>query len=169
MAEQGNMRAPLVSVMGASGVGKSAVGRALAQRIGVAYADGDDFHSAANIAKMRSGTPLDDQDRAPWLDAIARWLAEQRERGAVVSCSALRRSYRDRLRAQAPTLTFLHLCASAELLRARTAARADHFMPPSLVASQLATLEPLEADERGVSLDAARPIAELITEFLARV
>ncbi len=114
---------PVIVVMGVSGSGKSTVGGLLAERLGVPYAEADDFHPPANIAKMSAGHPLDDSDRAPWLDAIAAWIAERGDRGGVVSCSALRRRYRDRLRASAPGLFFLHLDGSPELIASRLAAR----------------------------------------------
>jgi gluconokinase len=161
-------RVRLVVVMGVAGAGKTTVGRALAARLAVPYADGDSFHAPGSIAKMASGRPLDDADRAPWLSAIADWLSRQRGAGAVVSCSALRRSYREQLRAQVPALTFLHLAAELDVLRARMVERPAHFMPLSLLPSQLATLEPLAADEPGVTLDAARSVEALVAEFLAR-
>ncbi|WP_433887398.1 gluconokinase [Streptomyces sp. CA-111067] len=140
---------PVVVVMGVSGSGKSTVGGLLAQRLGVPYAEADDFHPPANIAKMSAGHPLDDTDRAPWLDAIAAWIAERGDRGGVVSCSALRRRYRDRLRRDAPGLFFVHLDGSPELIASRMAARMEHFMPPGLLASQFEALEPLQPDEAG--------------------
>ncbi|MFD3454084.1 gluconokinase [Streptomyces sp. NPDC058691] len=140
---------PLVVVMGVSGSGKSTVGGLLAERLGVPYAEADDFHPPANIAKMSAGHPLDDEDRAPWLDAIAAWIAERGERGGVVSCSALRRRYRDRLRKDAPGLFFLHLDGPEELIAARLAARMQHFMPAGLLHSQFEALEPLDPDEAG--------------------
>lgn len=137
-------------VMGVSGVGKSTVGRLLAQRLGVPFAEGDDFHSAANIAKLSAGHPLDDSDRARWLDAIAMWLKSHEQRGGIVSCSALKRRYRDRLRSDAgDALFFLHLTGSYELLASRLAERKGHYMPPSLLRSQFAALEPLADDEVG--------------------
>ncbi len=147
---------PVVVVMGVAGCGKSTVGKALADRLGVPYAEADDFHPPANVAKMRAGRPLDDADRAPWLDAVAEWIAGRAGRGGVVSCSALRRRYRDRLRRADPGLFLVHLDGPRQLLAARMAARRDHFMPPALLDSQLATLEPLAADESGavVSIDA---------------
>ncbi|WP_431946692.1 gluconokinase [Actinacidiphila sp. bgisy167] len=135
--------------MGVSGSGKSTVGGLLAERLGVPYAEADDFHPPANIAKMSAGHPLDDEDRAPWLDAIAAWITGRGDRGGVVSCSALRRRYRDRLRKDSPGLFFLHLDGSEELIAARLAARTGHFMPAGLLRSQLEALEPLEADEAG--------------------
>ncbi|WP_093798539.1 gluconokinase [Streptomyces sp. Wb2n-11] len=147
--------APLIVVMGVSGSGKTTVGRAIAQRLAVPYAEADDFHSPRNVAKMRAGAPLDDEDRRPWLDAIAAWLAEHAGRGGVVTCSALRRRYRDRLAAVSPEVFFLHLDGSAELIAGRLAERKGHFMPTSLLQSQIDALEPLEADEPGaaVSID----------------
>jgi gluconokinase len=142
-----------IVVMGVSGSGKTVVGRALAARLGLPYADGDDFHSAANIAKMKSGLPLDDADRAPWLDAVGAWLAE---RDGVVSCSALRRAYRDRLRCFAPQALFVQLNVDPRVLKERVEARQGHFMPSSLLGSQLATFEPLAPDEHGIILDNTR-------------
>ncbi len=139
-----------IVVMGVSGSGKTVVGRALAKRLDLPYADGDSFHSAANIAKMKRGVPLDDADRAPWLDAVGQWLESKQ---GVVSCSALKRAYRDRLRAFAPNAFFVQLNVSEATLRARVEAREHHFMPGSLLKSQLATLEPLAADENGVAID----------------
>ena len=140
---------PLIVVMGVSGSGKSTVGGLLAERLGVPYAEADDFHPPENIAKMSAGRPLDDADRAPWLDAIAGWIAERGDRGGVVSCSALRRRYRDRLRAASPRLFFLHLDGPPELIASRLTVRMQHFMPSGLLDSQLEALEPLEADEPG--------------------
>jgi len=153
---------PLIVVMGVTGSGKSTVGVALAQRLRVPFGDADDFHSATNVAKMSAGTPLDDDDRLPWLRSIGAWLAAHRDGGAVVSCSALRRAYRDVLREAAPDVTFLHLHGDRETVRRRVAARPGHFMPESLVASQFATLEPLGADERGLVLDLDRPVDEIV-------
>jgi gluconokinase len=149
--------------MGVSGSGKSTVGGLLAERLGVVYAEADDFHPAANIAKMSAGHPLDDADRAPWLDVIAAWIAGRGARGGVVSCSALRRRYRDRLREAAPGLFFLHLDGSPALIAARLSARELHFMPQGLLASQFEALEPLEPGEAGavVPIDGtAQQIAE---------
>lgn len=148
-ADQAGPHLPVVVVMGVSGSGKSTVGGLLAERLGVPYAEADDFHPPANIAKMSAGHPLDDEDRAPWLDAIAAWITGRGDRGGVVSCSALRRRYRDRLRKDCPGLFFLHLDGSEELIATRLAARTGHFMPAGLLRSQLEALEPLEADEAG--------------------
>ncbi|WP_130345811.1 gluconokinase [Herbihabitans rhizosphaerae] len=152
--------------MGVSGSGKTTVGAALAQRLRVPYADADDFHPQANIDKMSAGVPLDDTDRVPWLRAIGDWLAEHAEAGGVVSCSALRRSYRDELRAAAPATRFVHLDGSPEVVRRRVAGRAGHFMPESLVASQFATLEPLGPDERGIVLDLDQPVDRIVDDYL---
>ena len=143
--------------MGISGSGKSTVGAALARRLDVAYADGDDFHSADNVAKMSTGKPLTDADRLPWLRAVADWLAEHDVNGGVVSCSALRRRYRDILRAGAPDVVFVHLDGDPDLARQRSAGRHSHFMPADLVASQEATLEPLQPDESGIVIDFGQP------------
>lgn len=160
---------PCVVVMGVSGSGKSTVGALLAARLDVPYADGDAFHSRESIAKMASSTPLTDADRAPWLAAIGAFLHQHAERGAVVSCSALRRAYRAALDAEAPGLIYLHLHGDELLLRARVSARTRHFMPMSLLASQLATLEPLGEDEHGIAIDVAHAPSEIVELFLAYV
>jgi gluconokinase len=139
-------------VMGVSGTGKTTVGRLLAEALGVPYAEADDFHPAANIAKMRSGTPLDDADREPWLDAVGAWAAGRAGLGGVVSCSALKRAYRDRLRAASPGLFFVHLAGERDLIADRLAQRRGHFMPSGLLDSQFAALEPLQADEYGITV-----------------
>ncbi|MEU0586580.1 gluconokinase [Streptomyces sp. NPDC006132] len=144
--------APLVVVMGVSGSGKTTVGRLLAQSLGVPYAEGDDFHPEANVAKMRAGHPLDDEDRRPWLEEIARWLTGHADSGGVVTCSALKRRYRDRLVSAAPRVFFLHLDGSPELIAARLTARRGHFMPPDLLRTQYADLEPLGEDEAGAAV-----------------
>ncbi|MFC8419493.1 gluconokinase [Streptomyces sp. NPDC057236] len=144
--------APLVVVMGVSGSGKTTVGRLLARHLNVPYAEGDDFHPAANVAKMRAGHPLGDEDRRPWLDEIARWLAGHADGGGVVACSALKRRYRARLASAAPRVFFLHLDGSPELIAARITARQGHFMPPELLRTQLADFEPLGDDETGSAI-----------------
>ncbi|MFT4030657.1 MAG: gluconokinase [Protaetiibacter sp.] len=147
-----------VVVAGVSGSGKSTVGALLAARLGVPFADGDALHPPANLAKMASGIPLDDADRWPWLDAVGERLAAS---PVVVACSALRRAYRDRLRAAAPGARFVLLDGSRELLEARMAARTDHFMPPALLDSQLATLERPDPDERVLVYDIAETPASI--------
>lgn len=158
-------------VMGVAGCGKSTVAHALQERLGWALAEGDDFHPASNIAKMSSGTPLTDEDRWPWLDLIADWTAQQDGAGnsTIVTCSALRRVYRDRLSAAPGRTIFIHLSGSHELLSGRLAARTDHFMPPSLLPSQFATLEPLEADEDGHVIDIDRSIDEIADLVVAQL
>ncbi|WP_093801609.1 gluconokinase [Streptomyces sp. Wb2n-11] len=143
----------VVVVMGVAGTGKTTIGPLLAERLDVPYAEGDDFHPPANIAKMSAGTPLDDSDRWPWLDSIGRWAHGRAGLGGVVSSSALKRSYRDRLRAAAPGAVFLHLTGDRELIEERMRERKGHFMPTALLDSQYATLEPLQEDEAGVSVD----------------
>ncbi|WP_439592846.1 gluconokinase [Microbacterium sp.] len=149
-----------IVVMGVSGAGKSTVAAALAAALGGAYIDADDLHPAENVAKMAAGVPLDDGDRMPWLRLVGGALAE--DRLVVVACSALRRTYRDVLRDAASRVFFVHLDVDPAVLSARLAQRTDHFMPASLLASQLATLEPLDADEAGIVVDAAAPLAEII-------
>jgi gluconokinase len=161
------MRSQIV-VMGVSGSGKSTVGAAVAQRLGVPFADADDFHPPANIAKMKAGIPLDDDDRYPWLEAIGRWLAEHCREGGVMSCSALKRKYRDQLRRRCPQTEFVHLSGSPEVIAARQASRPGHFMPASLMASQFATLEPLAPDERGMTLDVTHDIDSIVESYLAQ-
>lgn len=143
----------VVVVMGVAGTGKTTIGPLLAARLGVPYAEGDDFHPPANIAKMSAGTPLDDSDRWPWLDAIGEWAHGRAGLGGVVSSSALKRAYRDRLRAAAPDAVFLHLTGGRGLIEERMRERRGHFMPTALLDSQYAALQPLQADEAGVAVD----------------
>ena len=157
---------PLVVMMGVSGSGKTTVGAALAQRLRVPFADADDFHPPENIAKMSAGVPLTDDDREPWLRTIAAWLHEHRAVGGVVSCSALKRSYRDLLRGRATRTVFVHLHGDRDVLAERVAGRPGHFMPAALIDSQFATLEPLESDERGQALDVASPVDDLVEQSL---
>ncbi|XMA36459.1 gluconokinase [Streptomyces albogriseolus] len=139
--------------MGVAGTGKTTIGPLLAARFGVPYAEGDDFHPQSNIAKMSAGTPLTDDDRWPWLDAIGDWAQQRAGLGGVVSCSALKRSYRDRLRAAAPGVVFVHLSGDRALVEDRMSHRKGHFMPTALLDSQFATLQPLGQDEAGVAVD----------------
>jgi gluconokinase len=157
---------PLVVVTGVAGSGKSTVGAALAVRLGVDFADGDAFHSPESIAAMRAGMPLTDDDRSPWLAAVAQWLADHQEAGGVVACSALRRAYRDVLRRAGPDAWLVHLDLGRELVAARVAARTDHFMPVELVQSQLDILEPPEPDERAVIVDASQPVEQVVAAAL---
>lgn len=144
---------PVIVMMGVSGSGKTSVGAALAARLGCGFEEGDTLHPAANIAKMRAGIPLDDADRAPWLDAVAAWIADRMAAGAggVVACSALKRAYRDRLRrAGGAALRFVLIDPPPDVLRDRLGARTGHFMPASLLDSQLATLERPAPDEHAL-------------------
>jgi carbohydrate kinase (thermoresistant glucokinase family) len=165
---------PLVVVMGVSGSGKTTVGRLLAQRLGAEFLEGDDLHPPRNVERMAAGIPLTDADRRDWLLEIAQQLADARagNHGLVVSCSALKRSYRDVLRAASPALAFVHLNADRALLETRMDARTDHFMPASLLDSQLQTLEPPTPAERAASFDAALPAAQIAgqaTAWLAKL
>jgi len=145
--------------MGVSGSGKSTIGALLADALDVPFTDGDALHPAANVEKMSHGIPLDDDDRRPWLDAVAGVLVHD---DGVVACSALRRAYRDRIRALVPDAFFLELTAPAEVLAARMTRRPGHFMPVALLESQLATLEDLQPDERGIRVDADEPPVEIV-------
>jgi gluconokinase len=158
-----------VIVMGVSGVGKSTVAKGLSTVLGWTYAEGDAFHSAANVARMASGEPLTDDDRWPWLRAIGAWLDEQIEAGSpsVVTCSALRRAYRDLLREGRPEVSFLHLGAGEDLVADRMSHRVDHYMPVSLLHSQYDTLEPLQPDEPGVSIPVDGTASEVLRRALA--
>lgn len=160
------MASPIV-VMGVSGSGKSTVGAALAQRLRVPFADADDFHPPANIEKMTAGEALNDEDRYPWLEAIGRWLAERCAHGGVMSCSALKRKYRDQLRRHCAETSFLHLVGTPELISRRQSSRPGHFMPASLLRSQFDTLEPLGPDEQGVAIDVDRSIDAIIEAYVA--
>lgn len=148
------IRSRHLCVMGISGSGKSTLGPLLAERLGLPFKDADDFHPPANIAKQAAGQPLTDEDRRPWLDAIGTHLAAHPE-GAIVGCSALRQVYRDGLRAACPDVVFLFLTGDPELIARRQSARKGHFMPASLIASQLATLERPDPAEEIISLDVA--------------
>jgi gluconokinase len=167
----GPVRPRVVVVMGVSGSGKSTVARALADRLGCEMLEGDDLHPPANVAKMAAGHPLTDADRAPWLDAIGRWIdvrvADGRE--AVVTCSALRRSYRDVLRTGRPGLVFCHLTVDPAELERRMEHRSGHFMPASLLTSQLDTLEPLAPDEPGITVSTQPPVAVVVDEVVRRL
>jgi gluconokinase len=154
--------AATIVVMGVAGCGKTTVGTLLALRLGVPYLEADDFHPPANVAKMRAGSPLTDEDRQPWLAAIARQITAGTGSRPVVSCSALKRQYRNLLRQSDPRAWFLHLVISEAAASRRVTARPGHFMPQSLVPSQLADLEPLNA-EAGLAIDATQPPKDIIT------
>lgn len=155
-------------VMGVSGCGKSTIGTRLAKALDWDFLEGDSLHPAANVAKMRSGHPLDDADRAPWLAAIAAWIAEHVEegRGGVVTCSALKRRYRDTLRGGRGGVFFVHLHGSRQVLEQRVRVRHHDYMPASLLDSQLADLEALGDDERGVMIDIAQSRAAITAAAL---
>ena len=155
-----------IVVMGVSGCGKTTIGELVARGLGLPFLDGDSLHPVENVAKMAAGTPLTDEDRWPWLAIVGSELAAAGDGGLVLACSALRRSYRDAIRAQAPDTVFLHLHGSKEVLGARIEGRTGHFMPPSLLESQLATLEPLEADEAGIVVDIAAPVEAVVAAAL---
>ncbi|MDO9416113.1 gluconokinase [Pararhizobium sp.] len=162
-ALQPAFKGPIV-VMGVSGCGKSSVGERLAEHLGLPYVEGDSLHPAANIEKMSKGIPLDDADRWPWLDIIGQRLAAAGPAGTVISCSALKRTYRDRLRqAAGRPLAFVFLKGSREILLARMTARPGHFFKAPLLDSQLATLESPEGEDRVVTVDIA-PSPDSITE-----
>lgn len=156
--------------MGVSGAGKSVVGRALSIALGCDFVEGDDLHPPANVARMAAGHPLTDPERAPWLDAIAAGMAarEAAGRDAVVACSALKRAYRTRLAAAAPAL-FILLDMPSDVLARRLAERRGHFMPATLLDSQLATLEPLLDDEPGIVVPVRDGIAETVAAIRARL
>lgn len=166
------METPRVLViMGVSGSGKTTVGAMLAGKLGWEFVDGDDFHPAANVAKMHAGHPLTDEDRWPWLDSIARWIDAVRSTGGrgIVACSALRRAYRDRLGAARPDVALLFLQGDEKLIAARQEARHGHYMPASLVASQFATLEPPGEDEGMIGISVEPPAAEVVAAIAARI
>jgi gluconokinase len=162
--------APIIMLMGVAGCGKSTIGEALSRALGWPFRDADSFHPESNVAKMSRGEPLTDADRTPWLDAIAMWIdARQAARApAIVSCSALKRRYREIIVGARGGVHLVHLAGSPELIGARMAARRDHFMPTSLLQSQFATLEPPQPHEALiVDVDAPpQAIAQRIIAFL---
>ncbi len=159
----------VVIVMGVSGSGKSTVAKGISTVTGWEFAEGDAFHSEANAEKMRSGHALTDDDRWPWLESIGAWISGKEAAGesAVVACSALRRVYRDLLRHGRPHVRFLHVEAARAVIHDRMEHRTGHYMPPSLLASQLETLEPLESDEPGVTISNEGTPATVLERALA--
>jgi len=158
--------APILVVMGVAGTGKSTVAGLLASHLNWELQEGDDLHPAANVAKMSAGIALDDDDRWPWLDAIAGWIQQKDERGepGIITCSALKRSYRDRLRG--PNVIFIFLNGSRAVIEARLASRRHHFMQPGMLESQLATLEPPTSDENVLVVNLASTPEEEVAEVL---
>lgn len=168
----GTMSAQIVVVMGVSGVGKSTVAKGISTHLGCEFAEGDAFHPQANIDKMHAGHALDDDDRWPWLRSLRDWMADEiaSGRSAVVTCSALKRSYRDLLREAGPQVRFLHLTASEELIAERLSQREGHFMPASLLHSQFEDLEQLDQDELAagsVEVSVEGGVPQVITRSLA--
>lgn len=158
-------------VMGVSGCGKTTVARGVAEQLGWPFAEGDDFHPVANVAKMHAGIPLDDDDRQPWLLALADWIGEREAAGesAVLTCSALKRRYRDLLRSGHPSVLFAHVSVDPDVLRERLARRKGHYMPASLLDSQLAALEPLQPDESGITVPGDGRAVTVIADLTERV
>ena len=156
-------------VMGVSGCGKTTIGQALAARLHAVFIDGDDLHPASNVAKMAAGTPLTDADRAPWLARVGETLRDT-PGTVLIGCSALKRAYRDIIRDGAgEPVRFLHLTGTRPVLEARMQARTRHFMPTSLLDSQIATLEPPGADEDHVSVDIDQPVEAIVDALAARI
>lgn len=158
-------------VMGVSGSGKTSIGKALADRLGWTYEDADDFHPPANVAKMSAGHPLTDDDRWPWLRAIAAEIDKAADGGGhvVFGCSALKRAYRDVLVHGRADTRVVYLDGSRELIAARLAARRHHFMPPGLLDSQFATLEPPGADEQPIVVDIDKPVEQIVDGIVAQL
>ena len=166
------VQSPLVIVlMGVSGSGKSTTGAALSRELGWPFRDADSFHPPANVAKMSRGAPLTDEDRWPWLAAIAQWIDERCQAGerGIVSCSALKRTYRSRIVGTRSGVQLVYLKGDITLIGRRLQARKHHFMPPSLLDSQLATLERFAPDEPGVTVPVLGPGGEVVDTVLARV
>ncbi|MFF0944033.1 gluconokinase [Kocuria sp. CPCC 205300] len=160
--------APLVVVMGVAGSGKTTIGALVAHESGSPFLDADHLHPLENVRKMAAGTPLDDADRWPWLDVVGKRLREAGETGTgmVLACSALKRPYRDRIRCHAPGAVFLHLTGDVDVLSSRIEGRSEHFMPVSLLQSQLNSLEPLDKDERGYALDIDQFVEKMVEEAI---
>jgi gluconokinase len=153
--------------MGVSGSGKSTLGAMLADALSVPFLEGDSFHPPDNVARMAAGVALTDADREGWLRTLAEQLRRHADSGVVLSCSALKRRYRDTLRSGAPNMALMHLSGPPEVLVQRMAGRSGHYMPPSLLASQLSTLEPPQADENPLTLDIQRDPPALLGDALA--
>jgi gluconokinase/6-phosphogluconolactonase len=158
-------------IMGVSGSGKSTVGQALGQRLGWRFEDGDSFHPPANVAKMSAGHPLTDEDRWPWLQAIADEIARCRTKGEhiIIACSALKKAYRDILIGGRDDIRIVYLSGSQQLIGGRMDHREGHFMPPGLLASQFATLEPPDAAERPITVSVDAPVAAIVDGILQQL
>ena len=166
------MSGPIILVvMGVSGSGKSTIAKPVAERLGWPFEEGDDLHPKANIEKMAAGHPLTDADRAPWLDAVRAWIDAEvaAGRSGVITCSALKRAYRDRLRDGQPAVRFVYLEGDEALIHARVEAREGHFMPPELLHSQFQTLEPPTPDEDAIVVDIHQPVAAQVDEIVRAV
>ncbi len=160
-----------IVVMGVSGCGKSTVAMGLSERLGYVFGDADRFHPEENIAKMSAGIPLTDADRDSWLHELARWMQQEARHGhcTVMACSALKVAYRDILRSGPAPVEFVHLHGPASVMRSRMTAREGHFMPPALLESQIAALEPLLPHEDGVTLEVTRSPTELVSDVVERL
>ena len=161
----------ILVIMGVSGSGKSTVAGALAKRLGWPLAEGDDFHSPENVAKMHAGTPLTDADRMPWLKTIAGWIETRLKAGqsGIITCSALKHSYRDLLMGGHPEVRFVYLKGSPAVMAEHLAGRHGHFMPASLLASQFDALEEPGTDEPVLTVDAGQPVEAIVTEIVERL
>ncbi len=170
-ADKETTRTTTIVLMGVSGAGKTTIMDALEARLGWPAAEGDSFHPAANVEKMRTGHPLTDEDRWPWLEALAAWIGEREAAGqsVLVSCSALKRSYRDLLRRGHPSVWFAHLVAPPGVIENRLEHRQGHYMPRSLLPSQLETLEPLQPDEPGARIEADGTPNQIVNKVLAQL
>ncbi len=165
------MSLPVLVIMGVSGSGKSTVARPLADRLGWPFQEGDELHPAANVAKMKAGIALDDADRAPWLDAIAGWISARLSAGTggVITCSALKHAYRDRLRTAGAGLVFVYLKGSKTVIGERIANRRGHFMPAALLDSQFATLEEPTPDEHAIVVDIDQSVEAQVNDIVGAV
>jgi gluconokinase len=161
----------VIVVMGVSGAGKTTIGKLLGKRLGCEFADGDEFHPRANVKKMRSGVPLTDEDRWPWLHAIAQWIDEKRRENAraVTACSVLKRSYRDVVIGERRDVRLVYLEGSPELIARRVAARRGHYMPASLLDSQFATLEPPGPDENPICVSIDPSPDEIVSAIIEQL
>lgn len=171
MQPKRGVRPTMLVLMGVSGAGKTTIGKRLARALGWTFRDGDEFHPAANIAKMSAGMPLTDEDRWPWLQAIGHWLDTQRQHGgkAVVTCSALKHTYRDKLLGGRPDVRLVFLKGSKRLIADRINRRSGHFMPPGLLDSQFAALEEPSRDERAIVVNVAMQPARVVVEIMRYV